>query len=98
MKVDLGRYDTDLLAPTIAELFKPGELDKVDLRRTSDGAMVRFFVGQEVFTCPIFTRGVESSEADLRDHVYDQIQDQVAESSFAWGEQRGRMSLDSLHD
>ncbi|RAA70255.1 hypothetical protein DN468_31405 [Burkholderia multivorans] len=83
-----------IVRPAVDRILRDGELDGLDIieGRSRNLIDVRITVGDEVFTLPLTVPGADDDEeiAEVAQHFFDMLQDEVAESSFAWGELRGR--------
>ncbi|RAE90624.1 hypothetical protein DN545_40070 [Burkholderia multivorans] len=83
-----------IVRPAVDRILRDGALDGLDIieGRSRNLIDVRITVGDEVFTLPLTVPDADDDEeiAEVAQHFFDMLQDEVAESSFAWGELRGR--------
>ena len=76
--------------PAVERIFRDGELDSVRMIREDDGSLlVEFTAGDEQVGSWLHVPDVEISVEELTERVVSDLQDFVAQSSFAWGELRG---------
>ncbi|MCF2571609.1 hypothetical protein [Brevibacterium sp. UCMA 11754] len=75
--------------PTIERIFKPGEIDDARLVRSDRDLIYRITVGGDVFYPIVRPHGNGFSVESVGQQFFDDVQDDVAESYFAWGELRG---------
>ncbi|WP_370617000.1 hypothetical protein [Mumia sp. Pv 4-285] len=88
--MDLTTALADIVTPVVQHMLRPSEVTSIHLDRTRQGEIVltlgtadtnpaRFFLYQP---------GVEQTVDEARLVFADQLQDHIAESSFAWAELR----------
>lgn len=75
--------------PTIERIFKPGEIDEARFVRIGRDLVYRITVGDDVFYPLVRPHGVGFTVGNVGQQFFDDVQDDVAESYFAWGELRG---------
>lgn len=83
-----------IVRPAIDRILREGELDRLDLVEESRGRnflLVRVTACGEEFELALHVplAGDEEEIADMAERFFSELQDFVAESSFAWGELRG---------
>lgn len=75
--------------PTIERIFQPGEIDDAQLVHVDRDLVYRITVGNDVFYPLVRPQGEGFTVESVGQQFFDDVQDDVAESSFAWGELRG---------
>ncbi|GAA3837723.1 hypothetical protein KACC15558_19810 [Brevibacterium ammoniilyticum] len=83
-----------IVQPAIDRILREGELDRLDLVEEPRGRnflLVRVTACGEEFELALHVplAGAEEEIADMAERFFSDLQDFVAESSFAWGELRG---------
>ncbi len=83
-----------IVRPAIDRILREGELDRLDLVEESRGRnflLARVTACGEQFEIRIHAPLADDEEeiADMAERFFSDLQDYVAESSFAWGELRG---------
>ncbi|MCU4297618.1 hypothetical protein D3I60_11090 [Brevibacterium permense] len=81
-----------VVRPAVERIFKPGEID--DARLVPDSIeprnlVYRITVGDEEFEPRVREHEFDHTVEFVAQQFFDDLQDYVAESSFAWGELRG---------
>lgn len=83
---------SDVVAPALRAVFKPGEISELVLRVTheSEGSVFLSLTAQgETFGYPVIQGGVPNLTAeDWSENLRSLLVDFVAESRFGWGENR----------
>lgn len=75
----------------VSALLREGELDSVDLRIEAPAAgdqelvLVRLIARGELFAYWLCDATPPVSAEGCAEHLYDQLQDDIVESRFAWG-------------
>lgn len=99
-EVDIAKVQRDVVDPVLARMLKPGELERVNLKRgrydhaprsdeNYDELIVNLVVAGEMFgTAILYAEDDRGDLEAMRDRLVDHWQDFIAESSFGWGELR----------
>lgn len=85
---DLTAVLRDVLVPVLAQLLRPGELERVDLRQDDSTVWAELTLRGEVAHLWVWTGENALSDAALRARMASDLQDFIAESTFAWGQWR----------
>lgn len=79
----------EVVNPVLNKLLKEGELQGVHIRRAKGGDILAVVsAGGETFELLLWYAGCEDTVEETRAGFYSELQDALAESSFAWGELR----------
>lgn len=81
-----------VVRPAVDRIFQPGEINDARLAPGSvepRDLVYRITVGDEEFEPRVRLHGFSLTVEFVAQQFFDDLQDAVAESSFAWGELRG---------
>lgn len=89
----LTRSDDELLdeivEPAVKALTHDGEIKNINISRPPNGDIIaRLTTVAEPLSLLVWYRGSEETVVETRERVYSDLQDALAESSFAWGQLR----------
>jgi hypothetical protein len=93
---DLDEVMRRVVDPVLSALLREDEIDSVEVRAEpggrwrEEGTWVSMTLRGEFFEIWLCSPGPRPESAELAAlHLYDVLQDEIAESRFGWGELRG---------
>ena len=78
----------DVVSPVLRALLRDGELEALSVEHTGGEVQLELTLRGEIFRTTLWSASIDEPPADTRDRLASDLQDFIAESRFAWGDQR----------